>query len=935
LRDDIFISKDRTKFFDYIIPIVPVMDSSNSYEQFLKHLKGGSLFYKFDLSFLQSLSLYVDDMRILKNIYNEFVVYFNRLNTTDLDCNKMMAMIAYKNLFPRDFSDLQLAKGFIHELFAQKQRLIEETLSSTENRKKELCERIESIKKEALITQQELDDAYTAKNASLKKDYYGNFTPESQKLKIQYDSELTKRKQAVQDIVDDNRLKLEAELSDINQDMALTRIKLLKELITRDNIDSAFTVTHINEIGEVDEFKEIKSSNYFTLLKFLIRNGFIDETYSDYMTYFYDDSISANDKTFLRRITDKRGAEYTYALREPKKVLESPILREVEFEQEETLNFDLLECLLLNDNHPKYVLYLKTLIFQVRKGKNFDFISKYYDTGKALKQFVERFNQQWPTLFSTALEQQLLPTNQLRQLSIETLYYSDDESIRAVNANGCLTKYISSASDYLAIGQPDVEKLAEGFSLIGVSFVGIDYDTADKTLFDEVYRRCLYELNFENISLMLRTEYQIKTGYDITHRNYTLVQSQTDAPLAAYISDNMTAYIDIMLDNCEDSIADDEDIVISLLNNADVDSVAKERYINLLTTPITDITEVTDSAMWTAMLNSGIVTFSVSNFVNYFIKHEIDITLIDFINKEKAETDFSTTEGNFGEDIARQLFYAVAICNEIDTAKYKEILNDLNYYFDNYESDGIADDKFEVLINEQILKMDADSLAFVREKYARYILSFIRRNLDDYLALQTIKIFRLNEVLKILTWNIDDDKKIKLLALTSANISIVGKNYSDSVNSYIIANNLEVDDNPSLYKSYSQYGQQTQAAITSLAILNTNEIITENLSIDDALLSLLLRTDEITRDKKLKLFTMAIPNLTEEACKTHFDELELSDLKNIFEKNSGRRNYEKSGDVTTVLYQVAINRQLKYNNPIPIREGLLCGHRKRYQKIGL
>jgi hypothetical protein len=35
------------------------------------------------------------------------------------------------------------------------------------------------------------------------------------------------------------------------------------------------------------------------------------------------------------------------------------------------------------------------------------------------------------------------------------------------------------------------------------------------------------------------------------------------------------------------------------------------------------------------------------------------------------------------------------------------------------------------------------------------------------------------------------------------------------------------------------------------------------------------------------------------------------------------------------LYQVAINRQLKYNNPIPIREGLLCGHRKRYQKIGL
>ena len=39
LRDDIFVSKDRTKFFDYIIPVVPVVDSSNSYDQFIYYLK--------------------------------------------------------------------------------------------------------------------------------------------------------------------------------------------------------------------------------------------------------------------------------------------------------------------------------------------------------------------------------------------------------------------------------------------------------------------------------------------------------------------------------------------------------------------------------------------------------------------------------------------------------------------------------------------------------------------------------------------------------------------------------------------------------------------------------------------------------------------------------------------------------------------------------
>lgn len=51
LRDDIFVSKDRTKFFDYIIPIVPVIDSSNSYDQFISHFKRSGVFEKFDKNF--------------------------------------------------------------------------------------------------------------------------------------------------------------------------------------------------------------------------------------------------------------------------------------------------------------------------------------------------------------------------------------------------------------------------------------------------------------------------------------------------------------------------------------------------------------------------------------------------------------------------------------------------------------------------------------------------------------------------------------------------------------------------------------------------------------------------------------------------------------------------------------------------------------------
>jgi len=97
LRDDIFISKDRTKFFDCIIPVVPVVDSSNSYNQFISHLEKNNLLSEFNDGFLQGISLYVDDMRLLKNICNEFLVYYNRLNTTELDYNKMFRFL-YKGI---------------------------------------------------------------------------------------------------------------------------------------------------------------------------------------------------------------------------------------------------------------------------------------------------------------------------------------------------------------------------------------------------------------------------------------------------------------------------------------------------------------------------------------------------------------------------------------------------------------------------------------------------------------------------------------------------------------------------------------------------------------------------------------------------------------------------------------------------------------------
>jgi hypothetical protein len=114
LKDDVFISKDRTKFFNFIIPVVPIIDGSNSLDKFLECFEKTGIVVdnkdnnKLNTEFLKGISLYIDDMRLLQNICNEFSVYHSRISTTEQDENKMFALIAYKNLFPRDFSELQL-----------------------------------------------------------------------------------------------------------------------------------------------------------------------------------------------------------------------------------------------------------------------------------------------------------------------------------------------------------------------------------------------------------------------------------------------------------------------------------------------------------------------------------------------------------------------------------------------------------------------------------------------------------------------------------------------------------------------------------------------------------------------------------------------------------------------------------------------------------
>lgn len=910
LRDDVFVTKDRTKFFDYIIPIVPVLDGTNSYDQFIRHLKQGNILEKFDSTFLQRLALYIDDMRVLKNVYNEFLVYMYRLNNTDLNWNKMLAIIVYKNIFPRDFCNLQLGKGYVHELFEQKENLSKETIGKLEEEKQLIQEKITYINKENLTDVQELNDAYEAKYNRLPRDsWYNQLTQEGRKEKYKLEKEKEKRIEVI-----DNRNKgmmteLEVKLQDIEQRISATKTKLLSELITRDNTDSIFMIKSINPIGEENQYNEIKGSDYLELLKFLISNGYIDETYNDYMTYFYEDSLSAHDKMFLRRITDKKGSDYEYSLKDVEKVLSSPVLRVVDFYEEETLNFNLLKGLLVNQENPKYQKYLSALIKQMKDNKDTEFISKFYDSTQFDKTFIIKLNEQWTDFFSYIAVNKILPLKQIRGFSLDSLCLLDENKIQDINVEGCLTDYISNQSDYLNIQNPDVAKIISQFCILGVKLKKIEIDTANKDLIVGVYENNLYELTFENIKLMIKSMYGEYDSYNIEHRNYTVIQGKSESPLAKYIAENINRYANEYLKNCNGYIEDSEDVAIKFINDENVLGDIQEKYVNVLKTVISDISVIQNKKLWNEMLDKRIIKKTVPNIIHYYTEYCCDSQLIKFINECDAGMDYSHIENEFGGEIARQFFDSVAVNNEIKTSRYQEILCNMGYGYDVYDTYDISDDKMEVLIKKDVIEMNNVGLEYIRNHYKKYTALYIDENIEAYLRIITSDNFSYEEALHILGMEIGDKEKIDLLGLTTEPISVVGKGYSSSLIKYILDNNFDEHDENELYQHFSEYEEVIQSSIYRVAKSRIANIIDNStIVLDDNLLSKLLTMSKCSMDDKIQLWAKALPNLTEETCKKHFDELGFPELKGIFTKrNNYTKTYEDNSFIRDILYMLKKN----------------------------
>ena len=962
IKDEIFDSKERTKFFDYILPIVPVMDNSNSLGKMEQLFKSKNIYSDFSISFLDTLSLYLDDIRLIKNICNEYIIYKKKLphQASWFKKENLLAIIVYKNIFPADYSltRLGLGQGVVHRII---ESLKQEKDTDNETQIKKLDSKIHSKKEEIknletnhLESLDELEALYikfpseiysvtyqfddgtkiSALNRKefipyLKKNNYkinngqNNFYYPYKEIDcrqyfndLEQDNEYKNRREKLKIILENKKSTFEQEIRELEkQKLQLKSPKKLAEIIklkqtnhiTIDNIFKA----HIEEQTEHEQYKseyeKLASSCYFPLLRTFIIQGYIDENYNDYTSFYDEQGLPQNDTLFLRNINERILNDCQLELKKPEIVLKRLNSdNSNKFNKPAVLNFSLLDYILATNK----IRDLSQFIHLLKLHPEFNFINmylaRYYDF---LIKNNTKYQPKYLCLFVKEINIQLWNIWESINIFDKRLYvylsFIHNQSIELEKMNGeaSLKDFIEHSTDFLCIDEEwnrifdlldNEQKITNAFEIMDIQFKQIEHSTPE--LLALVEANNYYELNYINIKHILENRYSL-TVFD-SEIIQTLLTLSDNAPVKVYFQSNPQPLVLSIVESDISIIDDNEDTVLFILNHGEISSSVKIAYKdkNLLTIKLLE--KVTDKGVWNKLLEKQKIEYSAENIVHYFFNYElededenenenekdrrINDQLADFINNSNKiiSPQQADLEKLISDEDDLNLFFRQIILNtKLNPDKYSMLIAWFNgRYYPNFDCKELSKKNISILIHLKAIVLEEEQdLNFIRENYPDNIQEFIIHNFNDYINKLNKDSSLINdeEIISLLSEEISLNKKFSLLALTKEPISINNKNYPTELQNYILKNNFDVSDLTYItnHQFYNSTTDEIKATIKHLCVEYQEEIL-EFRKIPYSLLIELLKITEFSLDDKYILLCNQINQLNIEETYQAFKILE-------------------------------------------------------------
>ncbi len=813
--DDLFNDKkERVKFFEYIIPVIPFINSSNANEQLRTLIKEAKLEESiFTREFISDVTTFIDDidMRLLTNIFHEFVIYRKTLKPEFIKKNnELFAMITYKNIDPKDFTKLNRKEGKLFELINNKRNYIKKFISKIDNKielknsqisdiEKHIITDIEELKSvylqkilsksppnaliEKTIIESDLDDLINSNSISYNYNRSGylhthSFNFDFSEIENEINSDYT-YKQRIEIIESKHNNQIDVLKNEI------TKLKSNKSVIENWNLRQIF-----NEI-DINEYLNDFSNN--GLLRNFILNGYINENYNDYISLFHEVSITKEDFSFERNVKSGYVTEFNYQLSDKIENLVEKI-DDKYFEREVILNFDLLDY--LGNNYSRYSDKYDSIILLLsnEKEKSIRFIDEYIkNEGRPIEIFIEKLVGKWKGFWEYVVEKSVYDRSKIDAYLRIILTYAKAETILNNQSKKFLYEMICTNPKFLSLiknekGLEYFEKISKLLKELNIKFEKLDNPT-EKTekLFNYVYDNNHYRINKENLLQMFLLFGKENSEEEFNNSNYSTILKSECKPLIEYINSNIATYIENVYLKLEDNRFEEEEILLKLLNfnNKNLDNKLKIKIIQHVNTKISDLIKVNELEIKTQLLTNNKVIPKWNNIIDYYTASEniINENLIEFLEFEDVNEELSKESLKEEYEVFEN---SMLTCNEISDETYEKLIKSCFFIYDQLDFKNLSEYKAVDLVNN-ILTTTTLNYDILRKRFANSHITLIEKDFNRFF--EKVHDFEtdVDDILMILqSENITIDNKFKYITKLSEQTIIDNSNIAKKVGEIII-----------------------------------------------------------------------------------------------------------------------------------------------------
>ena len=753
VKDDIFKDEERTKFFDYISTVIPIINPYNSKAILKKALAERNVLSE-DISDddLAEMAFFIQDMRILKNIANEYAQYCNLLckDNNNLDRTNLLAMIVYKNYHPQDFAMLHRRQGKVYECLSKKPHFINLALKKIDKMRAELAE-IKQRKEDSSHLQEH--DLRILLLDKLRYQLHEKFHKVRVENKYHTLAEVATNPNLFEELINvtdvqyqywyyyDNlssgsisidfvALKKEVDYDSRLQAIRTTSQSLLEKeqsILIQESEIRSYTFKDLYSYLALEEREEYIQIGLTEMMDVFLRLGYLNEEYYDYISYFYEGMITQNDYALLlsikRRITQSPSTPIDKIENFHKE------LKPYMFEHKSILNNDLVDYVAQNSIE-SFERIMKVI---EKKDVPLDFLAQYYLLGNAQEKVFKHFIT-WGKKRSWNIIEKHSDGKERDLLQVAWLRFSDgivDVPQEWLNGN---FQFIESHYENLGI---------ERCLTLCTQGVFEATSSSNEGLIDCIIEHCSYTINIHNIGVIV--SYLTKQSIDADALNYSRCLSTNNPTFIDYVNGDLKNSLQLFSNNSKE---EDSNGILALLNTKKITKEFKETYLRGQKKRLTDYTDISEDALELAT-QLLLIEPTWDNVIWYFsLKNGLTEELISYIEHFKIEL---SGEKMVRTEEAQPFFESIVVCPQIPDSTLSQFLKVFtDNVLDGVDVTNLSENRLTLLLDKFPFTDDNTEILNNTPIFANYLIA----NSDDVLSHISSELFSTPSISeKVLTAN--------------------------------------------------------------------------------------------------------------------------------------------------------------------------------------